>query len=203
VIANVPDANAGAADYDTVELAFNTRVGEGLFFDTSYDFTWKKDLRTPEGTSNSPLTQADPISNGYFENSYPTIGNQQRTTASELHLSSHYELPHGVSVGANFELQSGWNYARVITVKLPNAGSQRFWLEDLSANRSDFVPFLNARVSKAWTFAGHRLTGMVDVFNLINSNAVLNFNLANGSRYGQINGALDPRTVEVGVRFEF
>ncbi len=44
---------------------------------------------------------------------------------------------------------------------------------------------------------------MFDVFNLLNTNAVINFNLSNGSRFNQINGAMDPRTAEVSLRIEF
>jgi hypothetical protein len=44
---------------------------------------------------------------------------------------------------------------------------------------------------------------MLDVFNLINANSVTNFNLTNGPSFGQINGALDPRTAQIGVRVEF
>jgi hypothetical protein len=44
---------------------------------------------------------------------------------------------------------------------------------------------------------------MLDLFNITNANPVVNFNLRNGSRFNQINGLLDPRTLQLGVRFEF
>ncbi|MDE3156258.1 MAG: TonB-dependent receptor [Acidobacteriota bacterium] len=203
-IANTPaSAGGGAADYDTAEVAFNEQIGHEVFLDASYDFTWQNDLRTPVGTSNSPLTQADPIAEGYYENAYPAVSNRQRTTDWVFHLSGRYALPWAIGVGANLAVQSGWNYARVITVQLPGSGTQRFWLQNLDANRSQTVPLLDLRLDKAWPIGGHRLTGMLDVFNVLNSNAVVNFNLANGPRFDQINGALDPRTLELGLRFEF
>jgi hypothetical protein len=100
-------------------------------------------------------------------------------------------------------VQSGWNYARIITVALPNAGNQRFWYEDLSRNRSETVPLINARIDRTWAVWRTRVTGMIDVFNIVNANAVTNFNLSNGATFNQINGALDPRTVQVGLRVEF
>ncbi len=203
VIAQIP-GDGGTWNYDTIEFAFNKRFQKGLFLDLSYDWTRYNDLETPYNLSNSPLQQSDVISPpDYFENPYPTISNRQTTTGSEFHLSSRYELPYEIGIGANFQIQSGWNYARVITVSLPNAGTQRFWMENLDNNRSDTVPLLNVRIDKSVSFAGHRLTGMLDLFNITNANPVVNFNLRNGSRFNQINGLLDPRTLQLGVRFEF
>jgi hypothetical protein len=193
----------GAANYDTVELAFNKRFAKGLFLDSSFDWTRSDDLRN-NSSSNSPLTQSDPISTGYYQNVFPTVSNRQVTSSWEFHLSSRYELPHQVGIGANFQLQNGWQYARLVTVSLPNAGTQKFWMQDLGdLGRSDSVALLNFRVDKSFSFAGHRLTGMLDLFNALNQNPIVNFNLSNGSRFNQVNGVLDPLTLQLGVRFEF
>jgi hypothetical protein len=44
---------------------------------------------------------------------------------------------------------------------------------------------------------------MFDLFNVINSNAVTNFNLRNGASFNEIIATLQPRTAEVGLRFQF
>jgi hypothetical protein len=44
---------------------------------------------------------------------------------------------------------------------------------------------------------------MGDVFNLLNSNAVTNFNLSNGTNYNRIIATLDPRTAQIAARFAF
>lgn len=204
VVQNVPEsAGGGASNYNTYELAFNKRFTTGLFLDASFDLTTSDDLRNPNGTSNSPLTQADPIGQTFFLNPYPTVDGRQDTSVWSFRVSGRYSLPLAINVSGNVRVQSGWNYARVITVSLPNAGTQRFWYEDLDANRSESVPLVSARVDRTWSVWRTRVTGMVDVFNIINSNAVTNFNLSNGSTYNQINGALDPRTAQVGLRLEF
>ena len=204
VIRNVPEsANFGAARYDTIEVAFNKRFSTGLFVDASADLTRADDLRSANGASNSPLTQADPIANSYFENVYPAVSNRQSTSVWSARVSGRYELPLAINVAGNVRVQSGWNYARIIAVSLPNAGTQRFWYENLDANRSDLVPLVSARIDRTWQVWRTRVTGMVDVFNLINANPVTNFNLSNGPSFRQINGALDPRTVQLGVRVEF
>lgn len=204
VIRNLPDSvERGAARYDTVEFAFNKRFSAGLFLDASLDLTLANDLRNANSTSNSPLTQADPIGIGYFESPYAGVSNRQDTSVWSFRASGRYALPLAINVAGNVRVQSGWNYARVITVALPNAGNQRFWYEDLSANRSEAVPLVSARLDRTWQVWRTRLTGMIDVFNLLNDNAVTNFNLVNGASFNQINGALDPRTVQVGLRVEF
>lgn len=120
------------------------------------------------------------------------------------HLSANYEFPYQIGVGATFLIQSGWNYARIISVNLPNAGSQEFWMNDLSTNRSQNVPQLNLRFSKAFNIpGGHRFSAMLDLYNLLNANPITNFQILNGSRYNQVINLLSPRTLELGLRFEF
>jgi hypothetical protein len=205
VITTYPDSvDRGAANYDTIEVGFNKRFAQGLFFDTSYDWTRRDDLRN-NSSSNSPLTQSDPISTGFYQNVYPTVPNRQVTDTWTFHLSTRYTFPYQIGIGANYQAQSGWAYARRITVKLPNAGSQNFWMTDLGANgqTSDMVSLLNVRFDKAFSFGSHRLTAMLDLYNILNANPVVNFNTSNGSKYQFVNGVLDPLTAQIGIRFEF
>jgi hypothetical protein len=202
VIATLPDdVDNGAENYDTFELAFNKRFSAGLFLDSSFDFTRRNDLRS-NSNSTSALTQSDIVGKGYYQDVFPTVPNRQTTNVWEFHLSSRYQFPHEIGVGANLAVQSGWLYSRRITVSLPNVGNQNFWMTDLT-QRSDNVPLLNFRVDKAFSFAGHRLTGMLDVFNILNNAAITNFNVRNGSSFNQIIQPLDPITMQVGIRFEF
>ena len=83
-------------------------------------------------------------------------------------MSRRYVLPYGIGLGLNFAVQSGWNYARRITVSLPNSGTELLGA-DLSNNRSDTIPLLNFRLDKSFPRRAHKLTGMLDVFNLMNN----------------------------------
>jgi len=44
---------------------------------------------------------------------------------------------------------------------------------------------------------------MADLFNAANSNGVTNFTIINGANFNRIIAALDPRTFQFGVRFDF
>ena len=97
----------------------------------------------------------------------------------------------------------GWPYSRTINVSLPNSGSNTFFLQDLSKNRADTVSILNLRLDKGIQIQRFKITAMFDLFNVLNTNAVTNFNIANGARFNQINATVDPRTAQVSFRLEF
>jgi len=103
----------------------------------------------------------------------------------------------------NMRVQSGFNYARIYSASLPRAGTVRVFAENIENNRSDNVPILDLRADKAFKLGRYRFTGMVDLFNALNSNAVTNFTLLNGGSFNQIIAALDPRTFQIGMRFDF
>ena len=91
----------------------------------------------------------------------------------------------------------------IIAATLPNAGAVRFYDQDIKNDRSDTVPILDFRLDKAFRVGRYGFTAMFDAFNLTNSNAVTNFNLTNGASYNQVIAALDPRTLQLGIRFDF
>ncbi len=209
VIDNVPD---GAYKYDTLQFAFNKRFGSGLFIQSSFDYQWRDELRggaastsgstTTITASTSPLA-SDPLTVGYFQNVNPAVTNRQQSTNWQGRAIARYVFKYDIGVATNFRAQSGYAFSRVIAVSLPNAGSTRFFDQEIKNNRSDTVPILDFRVDKAFRIGRYKVTGMFDAFNVTNSNAVTNFNLINGSSFNQVIATLDPRTLQFGVRFDF
>jgi hypothetical protein len=199
---NIPDSvGGGSYNYDTIELAFNRRFSGGLFVDSSFDYLRRDELRT--NTASTSAFGTDPLGIGYFQNVYPVVSNRQESSTWQARLSGRYLFPHAIGVGANVQIQSGWPWARLISVALPIAGTQTFYEEDINTNRSDTVPLVGVRADKAFRFADRRLIVMFDAFNLLNSNAVSNFTLINGANFNKILAALQPRTYQVGLRIEF
>jgi hypothetical protein len=200
-IRNIPDGNY---KYDTLQFAFNKRFATGLFIQSSYDYQWRDELRRADSISGSPLT-SDPMATGFFLNPNPAISNRQQTTNWQGRLIGRYVFKYDVGFATNLRVQSGYPYTRVIATKstdLPNAGSLRFFSANLD-QRSDTAAIVDFRADKAFRIGRYRFTGMVDVFNAGNSNAVTNFTMVNGASYNQIIAALDPRVVQFGVRFDF
>ncbi|MPZ19336.1 MAG: hypothetical protein GEV06_15685 [Luteitalea sp.] len=201
-IMNIPaSVGGGNYDYDTVQVAFTKRISRDLFLQGSFDYQWRDELRN-NVASNNPLV-SDPLGIDYFQNVSPEVSNRQESTNWQGRLLGNYELPRGIGVALNWRIQSGWAWSRLINVNLPNAGTQVFFVEDISDNRSDTVSLIDVRLDKAFDLGRYRLKLMVDLYNLTNSNAVTNFNLTNGSNFNKINAAVDPRTLLVGARVDF
>jgi hypothetical protein len=203
VVANIPDSvGGGDFNYDTIQFALNKRFTKGLFVQSSFDYQWRDELRQ-NTNSTSPLN-SDPLGINYYQNVFPDVSNRQASTNWQARLLGRYVFPYEIGTAVNIRAQSGWAYARLLRVTLPNAGSQTFFAENIENNRSDTVTIVDVRVDKAFTFGGkYRLTMMADLFNTLNSNAVSNFNLLNGGQYNRIIATLDPRTFQLGFRFDF
>ncbi|MEO7132772.1 MAG: hypothetical protein ABI024_00995, partial [Vicinamibacterales bacterium] len=115
-----------------------------------------------------------------------------------------YVFPYEIGTALNVRSQSGWAYSRLLRTALPNAGTQTFFAENIENNRSDAVAIVDVRLDKAFKFGGkYKFTLMADLFNAMNSNPTTNFNLLNGGQFNRIIATLDPRTFQLGFRFDF
>jgi hypothetical protein len=139
----------------------------------------------------------------YFAQVYPTVGALQKTTTWDTHVSARYEFKYDIGAAVNFSGQAGWPYARIITSKLPNAGNVAFFSDNLSNARADNIYLLAFRLDKSITVSSVKITGMVDLYNVMNTNAATNFNIVNGSKFNLINATVDPRTAQIGIRLSF
>ena len=60
------------------------------------------------------------------------------------------------------------------------------------------------RLDKSIRIAGEaKVTAMLDVYNVTNSNAVTNFFLTSGATFNRIIAAFNPRTLQLGLRVTF
>jgi hypothetical protein len=206
LITNVPD---GAWTYDTLTMVFQLRVGPRVFLQGGLDYEWRNEQRGGSSMTASALTvstsplDSDPIGIGYFQNVRPDVPNLQRSTTWQVHTLGRYQATHRVGVAVNLRVQSGWPYARVVQVPVPGLGYPAFLFDNIDQHRSDTVPILDVRVDKAFRLGRSTFSAMLDVFNVMNSNAVTNFVLTNGASFGQIISALDPRTTQVALRLSF
>jgi hypothetical protein len=204
---NFPDADF---HYDTIELAFNKRLSQKFFVQTSFDYQWRDDLRSAlAGDRQTSPLNSDPLAGlgiNFQLTPNPAAPNRQQTTTYHFQLLGRYTLPYDVGFAANFRYQSGFPYARVIPdcscLNLSNYGAD-FFVENLDQNRSDGVGLLNFRIDKGFPIGRTKLTGMLDIYNVLNTDPVTNFVLNSGSSYKRVIATLDPRVFQVGVRLEF
>lgn len=201
--------------YDTIELAYNKRL-QNFFVQTSFDYQWRDDLRSPciSGSCNtldvsqSPLS-ADPIGTNYYLDPNPAVPNRQKTTTYAFQFLGRYSFPYDFGAALNWRYQSGFPYAPIVAdgltspgLNLSNVGAP-FFTQNLDQARSDNVSLVNLRFDKGFKVGRTKLTGMLDVYNLLNADPVTNFNLQAGPQFKTVIAVLDPRVFEIGARFEF
>ncbi len=207
IINNFPGADY---DFDTIQFALNRRFSEKFFVQGNFDYQWRNELRRARAPATSPL-YGDPIQvgNGGFggliwQNHNLDIPYLQDNTNWQGKVLGRYVFPHDIAVAANARFQSGWPWAPILSVAIPGSGTQQVFTEPIENNRSQNVYIFDVRVEKGFVFSnGHRLTGMVDVYNLTNGNGEINFNLNVGPSFRRIISFLDPTSVKVGVRYQF
>ena len=112
-------------NYDTIELAFNKRFGGGLFIDSSFDYLRRDELRANAASTSAFRT--DRSASATSRTSTPTVFEPP----AELDVAgagcrAAICFPHRIGIGANVQVQSGSPWARLISVALPNAGTQTF-----------------------------------------------------------------------------
>ena len=89
-------------------------------------------------------------------------------------------------------------------MSIPGSGTQPFFLENVENNRSSNVTILDLRFDKSFRVnERHRVTAMLDVYNLTNGNPETNFVLRTGRNFENVIAALDPRTFKIGIRWQF
>lgn len=199
---NVPGVPSVDGNYHTVEVALNRRMKGKWMLLTSFEHTWAKDFRAT-GVSTSNLAVARQGTGFLWQPNRRRFG-QQKSTFWNYKLLGRYELPWQLAVAASFKYQTGFNYARNISVPLPGAGAEEILADPISALRAPNVPILDLRAEKSFSLGGVRkIAFMVDVFNALNADTITNFRVATGARYNEVIGILDPRIVRFGARLGF
>jgi hypothetical protein len=191
-------------DYHTVEFAVNRRMKERWMLLTSFEHTWADEFVNPAQASTGNLAVMRHATTYLWRPNQRTLGKQAHTFYN-FKLLGRYEFPLGFSAAASYKFQSGFNWARSISVQLPNAGAETVFAEPLSANRSPNVHILDFRAEKRFALGGRRgsITAMLDVFNALNSDQVTNFRNTSGPRFRELIALLDPRIVRLGLRYQF
>ena len=206
--ANFPD---GTYNYDTIEFAYNKRVSQKFFINTSVDYQWRSDFRSSLASngydiSTSPLS-ADPIGINLLCRREPG------GAAAAGHHGVPLPVPGALRVARarsgsprTTGTRAGIPYSRIIPdcgcLNLSNYGAD-FFVEPLSNNRSDNVGLLNFRLDKSFQIGWAKVSAMLDIYNVTNADPVTNFNLNTGSAYKRVIAMLDPRVFQMGFRLEF
>jgi hypothetical protein len=184
--------------YTSIELAAVKRSSRGYQFTASYSATKIDGELGPNnafGPADNPNAEINAAAH-YWEW-------QVKATGS-------YQLPYGLSAGANYELRNGDPFARTVRVT-GGRTITNFTLpaEDRDARHLPMYALLDARVSKTVNlWKQQKLDLQVNIYNLLNDNAVQAVQVRSGSTFGLpiASGGvtiLQPRIVQVGATYRF
>lgn len=137
-------------------------------------------------------------------------------------LAAGYELPFGINVSTLYQAYTGIPDARTYLFRaadpaggrsLPSSGSINLRMEPFGAQRGEARHIVNLRAAKNFAlFRDHKFTLEVDAFNAFNSNVAWGGNVGaggsginyqSGPTFGYVTAIVQPRSMRVGVAYEF
>jgi Carboxypeptidase regulatory-like domain len=120
-----------------------------------------------------------------------------------------YEIPRiDVTVAGTYKYQTGTPYGRILTLTSDangnsfNQGQVTIFAEPRETFRFPSITNIDFRASKFWNIGRNRVEFIFDVFNLLNSNVVTNFNPNTAAFQDPLN-VYGPRVVRFGGRWAF
>jgi hypothetical protein len=190
------------SDFHTLELGFTRRMRDRWMLSVFGGQLWSTKFQNVQtGTGETALVRTAPA--------FLWLPNQRRfgrltERTWNVKAIGRYEGPWGISASSTVRLNSGYNWGRRITVNLPQAGRENMLAEPVTSNRGLTTKIVDLRLDKTMSIGGGRnLTAVVDVFNVLNSNTVINFTTISGPSFKQVLGILPPRALRVGLQLKY
>jgi hypothetical protein len=184
------------ADFHTMELALNRRFSGRWMLLSSFGYTWSNMLHDTTGNgrfySYRPARRLFGDENGF-----------ETSTMWNYKVIGRYTLPFDIGTSASWKVQSGPQYGRTISVAFPGDGTQTVRVEPVTARRYPAVSILDFRLDKSFRLPKNiKMTGMVDIFNVLNSNPATTVRLTTVN-FHEVTAILDPRIVRFGFRVDW
>lgn len=128
-----------------------------------------------------------------------------------LKISGVYQFPREIHVAAYLRYQQGYPYVLAglfsdpRLLKFYGTPAHRIMLEPFASRRFDNKFLVDLKFEKDFEIGRFgRITGIVDLFNVTNSNTIIRRNRLTGTKaFNQISEVLSPRAVRLGIRYSF
>ena len=116
-----------------------------------------------------------------------------------------YELPFRIASSASFRLTKGEPYGRTLNTTGLTQGTISLTVDPVGTYFYPTVALVDLRFAKSISVgeSGGKLEGLLDLFNITNSSAILSTNNQTGATYGQVLTTVNPRIARLGVRWTF
>jgi hypothetical protein len=230
-----PDGNK--RDYKNFEITVNKRMSRKFMLVGNYYYTWEHSLVSTDGytagqgvASQAALPpSALGTSGGTYANAVATNPNTDLNNTYHIgdwsaKINGTYRGPWGIDLTPSFRAQQGQAQARIVQVTTAattpggtltplRAGGFRMVVEPWGAYRQDDVKIFDFRAEKSITLhEKYKVAGILDLYNLFNSNAAQNNDDIVGRQTGPAGSyqrflrptnIIAPRLLRLGVRFSF
>jgi hypothetical protein len=134
-------------------------------------------------------------------------GGRETSTLWNYKIVGRYTMPWDIGFSGSWKVQSGFNFARTISVAMPGGdGNRTVRVEPIDANRYPSVSILDLRLDKSIAFGRYgRMTPMLDVFNVLNSGVPTTVRTTNtaAAPFQEVTAILNPRVIRFGFRYNF
>ncbi len=185
------------ADFHTAEFALNRRFANKWMLLTSFGYTWSTMNHTAAGARTFVYRPFDMM-----------FGDNGRETDTlwNYKIIGRYVLPYEIGFSGSWKVQSGFNYARTISVTMPVEGARTIRVQPIDSNRYPSVQILDLRLDKSFQLGKFgKLQPMLDVFNALNSGVPTTVRTTNTATapFNEVTATLNPRVIRFGVRYNF
>lgn len=191
------NSEANNADFHTAEFALNRRFSGKWMLLTSFGYTWS--------TMNHSASGARSFVYRPFDQLYGD-GGKETDTLWNYKVVGRYVLPYEIGFSGSWKVQSGFNYARTISVTMPVEGTRTIRVQPIDSNRYPSVAILDLRLDKSLDMGKFgKIQPMLDVFNIMNSGVPTSIRTTNTATapFNDVTAILNPRVIRFGVRFSF
>ncbi len=185
------------ADFHTAEFALNRRFSNKWMLLTSFGYTWSTMQHAASGARTFVYRPVDML---FGE------GGKETDTLWNYKVVGRYVLPLDIGFSGSWKVQSGFNYARTISVAMPVEGNRTVRVQPADSNRYPSVAILDLRLDKSIDIGRFgKISPMLDVFNILNSGVPTTVRTTNTTTapFNEVTAILNPRVIRFGFRFNF
>ena len=185
------------ADFHTAEFALNRRFANKWMLLTSFGYTWSTMQHAASGARTFVYRPFDSLFGD---------GGKETDTLWNYKVVGRYVLPFEIGFSGSWKVQSGFNYARTISVPMPIEGARTIRVQPINSNRYPSVAILDLRLDKSLDLGKFgKIQPMLDVFNIMNSGVPTTVRTTNTATapFNDVTAILNPRVIRFGVRFNF
>ena len=190
----------GDADFQNVEFAINRRFSGRWMLLASFAHTWSTMAHVGGGRYGNTTFPYRPADRLWGDDGVET------STLWNYKVIGRYVMPYDLGFSGSWKVQSGFNFARTISVGFPVEGNRTVRMEPITNNRYPSVAILDFRLDKSFDMGRYgRLTPTLDIFNAMNSGVPTSVRTTNTATapFKEVTAILNPRVIRFGVRFNF